>query len=177
MGKKSKVQGPSIDWFSVGIVIARTFMALFIIYLGFNLTDSGERVYNMYMHAARKMVIPGSKPGDASPLGMSWNDLNKAVILGLGALAMLAGVLIFAGMQNVSALILAVCAAFFAATKDNHWIESDVSAIKREKNVRLEHMLRDLSLFGVCLMMLSGFGAKNKLSDKVQPQGEEEAAN
>ena len=62
-----------------------------------------------------------------------------------------------------------------AATKDNHWIVSDVAAIKREKNQRLENIIRDVSLLGVCLLMLTGFGSTNKLSDKFMPAGAEVA--
>ena len=56
-------------------------MGLAIIYMGyFMFGDAGERTYNKYMHSARKMVLPKSKPGDASPLGMSWNDFNILII-------------------------------------------------------------------------------------------------
>ena len=84
----------------------------------------------------------------------------------------MSGGMISAGYTNVAGLIFALAVGFFAATKDNHWIVSDVAAIKREKKDRLENMCRDLSLLGVCLMMLSGF-AKQKISDKVKPPAAE----
>ena len=175
MGKKSKVQGPSIDWYSVGIVVSKYFMAFFMILLGLNMaSESGERVYNMYMHSVRKMIMPSTKPGDASPIGMTWNELNKIFIIVMGFLSCVAGVLIFAGKNCVAGLLLILTTAFMAATKDNHWIKSDVPAIKRESGVRLEHMCRDLSLLGVCLMMISGFSRGRKISDKVAPEKPEE---
>ena len=128
------------------------------------------------MHSLRKMQMPKSKPGDASPLGLSWNDLNKLLIQAMGAMSVVAGGLIMSGNTKLAGAIFAVTVAFFAATKDNHWIVSDIAAIKREKNSRLEGIIRDLSLFGVCLMMISGFGANNKLGDKIKPQGVEEEA-
>ena len=71
----------------------------------------------------------------------------------------------------MAGIIFAIAVVFFAATKDNHWIVSDVQAIKREKKDRLENMCRDLSLFGVCLMMLSGFG-QQKITEKIMPAAE-----
>ena len=68
------------------------------------------------------------------------------------------GVLVILRKNLMAGIIFVFAVAFFAATKDNHWIVSDVQAIKREKKDRLENMCRDLSLFGVCLMMLTGFG-------------------
>ena len=58
-------RGARVDWFKFGISIARIIMGVCLIYLGIiTLTDPGERTYNKYMHALRKMHLPGSKPGD-----------------------------------------------------------------------------------------------------------------
>ena len=149
-------------------------MGVFMIYLGYILlSDSGERVYNTYMHSLRKMGLPGTKPSDASPFGLSWNEFNKLFIQAMGACSALSGVLLMLRQNALAGIIFVFAVLFFAATKDNHWIESDVQAIKREKKDRLENMCRDLSLFGVCLMMLSGFG-QQKISEKVQPVKKEE---
>ena len=45
-----------------------------------------------------------------------------------------------------------------AATKDNFFIESDVAAIKREKDMRRENMCRDVSLLGVAVCFIGGYG-------------------
>ena len=141
-----------------------------MIYIGYILTsDAGERVYNMYMHSLRKMQLPKSKPGDASPLGLSWNDLNKLVIQVMGALSAVSGFLIMLGNTTLAGMLFTVVVAFMAATKDNHWIVSDVAAIKREKNARLEGIIRDVSLVGVCLMFIGGFAADAKMGDKFKP--------
>ena len=142
-----------------------------MIYLGYMLTtDAGERVYNMYMHSLRKMGLPNTKPGDASPLGLTWNELNKLIIIAMGAISIVAGGLIMAGNTQIAGAIFAICVAFMAATKDNHFIKSDVAAIKREKNQRIEGMFRELSLLGVCLMLISGFASTNRIGDKVMPE-------
>ena len=83
MPKKSKEpQGdPFEKYYKLGIFIARVAMGLSIIYMGyFMFGAAGERTYNKYMHSGRKMFLPKSKPGDASPLGMSWNDFNILLI-------------------------------------------------------------------------------------------------
>ena len=135
MAKKQKVASPSTNWYSVGIVLSRVLLGAFMIYLGYVLaTDAGERVYNTYMHSLRKMLLPKSKPSDSSPLGLTWNDLNKLSIFAMGALSIISGLLIASGHTKPAGAIFAICVAFFAATKDNHWIKSDVAAIKREKN-------------------------------------------
>ena len=169
MPKKQKVSGPSRNWYSVGIAISRTLMGVFMIYMGYILlTDSGERVYNTYLHSLRKMGIPKSKPSDASPIGVTWNDFNKLYIQAMGGCSILSGLLVILRKNAMAGIIFVFAVLFFAATKDNHWIVSDVQAIKREKKDRLENMCRDLSLFGVCLMMLSGFG-QQKITDKFKP--------
>ena len=148
-----------------------------MIYIGYILTsDAGERVYNMYMHSLRKMQLPKSKPGDASPLGLSWNDLNKLVIQVMGALSAVSGFLIMLGNTTLAGMLFTVVVAFMAATKDNHWIVSDVAAIKREKNARLEGIIRDVSLVGVCLMFIGGFAADAKMGDKFKPAAVEKKA-
>ncbi len=42
------------------------------------------------------------------------------------------------------------------ATKDNHWIVSDVAAIKRESSIRLENLCRDVSFVGAVFMLIGG---------------------
>ena len=70
-----------IDWFKLGITVCRVFMACSIIYMGWVVFDDpGERVYNKYMHALRKMQMPKSKPGDIAFGSIKFDDLNKKVI-------------------------------------------------------------------------------------------------
>ena len=45
-------------------------------------------------------------------------------------------------------------ASFMMCTKDNYWIQSDISAINREKASRLEWLATDLSLFGVAVIFM-----------------------
>ena len=44
------------------------------------------------------------------------------------------------------------------ATKDNHWIKSDVSVINRESKDRLEWFITDISFIGVALILIGGMG-------------------
>ena len=70
-----------INWFKVGLIIARICMAGFIINLGYvTFSDAGERTYNKYLHALRKMYLPSSKPGDAFIAGKTYDQTNKLVI-------------------------------------------------------------------------------------------------
>ena len=52
--------------------------------------------------------------------------------------------------------------------------ERSVKFIKREKNQRLEGIIRDVSLVGVCLMFISGFAADQRIGDKFKPASVEE---
>ena len=76
----------------------------------------------------------------------------------MGAIIMLAGGLILVGQKVFGGILLSLAAAFMAATKDNYWIESDVPAIKREKPMRLENFCRDVSLLGVAVCFIGGYG-------------------
>ena len=69
------------NWFKVGLIIARICMALVIMNLGYvTFSDAGERTYNKYLHALRKMYIPSSKPGDNFIAGKTYDQTNKLVI-------------------------------------------------------------------------------------------------
>ena len=79
-------------------LISRIGLCVSVMALGLELTgETGERLFNKYLHAARKMVMPGSKPGDATPIGMSFNEFNQALIVAIGCLTILAGVCILIG--------------------------------------------------------------------------------
>ena len=103
-------------------------------------------------------MIPNSKPGDASPLGMSFNDLNKSIILAMGALLVFAGVMIMIGQSKYGGTALIAAALFMLITKDNLLLESDVPAIKREDKDRIRWACTDVSLIGVALAIIGGLG-------------------
>ena len=159
MAKKVKASGPSLDYFKIAVLIARAIMCVFIMYLGMWIwNDSGERLFNKFMHSLRKMAMPKSKPGDIAFAGKTWNDLNILICSFMGILALLSGLLIFAGRKALGGIALIIVALFMMATKDNYWIVSDVSVIKREKAQRLENFCRDVSLLGVAFMFIGGYG-------------------
>ena len=79
MAKKAK--GPSIDYFKVGLLVARLILACILIYLGIViLSDAGERTFNKYLHALRKMQLATSKPSDVIAAGMTFDQVNKGLI-------------------------------------------------------------------------------------------------
>ena len=138
---------------------SRVAICLALIQLGLDtMTEPGERVFNKYLHAVRKEAMPGTKPSDASPLGMSWNDLNKNVIMAEGGLLCFAAACYVIGQSFFAAVTLFLASAFMAATKDNFWLKSDVAAITREKKDRLEWLFADVSLIGVAICMMAGMG-------------------
>ena len=140
-------------------IFARVGLCISVICLGLEfMGESGERVFNKYMHAGRKQMIPSSKPGDASPLGMSFNDLNKSIILAMGALLVFAGVMIMIGQSKYGGTALIAAALFMLITKDNLLLESDVPAIKREDKDRIRWACADVSLIGVALAIIGGLG-------------------
>ena len=54
-----------LDYFKAGMLLARVLMTLALVYLGtITFTEPGERTYNKFLHAVRKMSMPNSKPGD-----------------------------------------------------------------------------------------------------------------
>ena len=54
------------------------------------------------------------------------------------------------------------------ATKDNVWIKSDIAAINRESKDRIEWLVTDLSLIGVALIFLGGFGREYFSQKKIK---------
>ena len=102
--------------------------------------------------------MPKSKASDQAVLGLTWNELNIHIANLTGVLFILSGALYLAGQKVLAGLCLTVGAAVMAATKDNHWIVSDVAAINREKPMRLENFCRDVSLVGVAVCFMGGYG-------------------
>ena len=72
----------AIDYVKIGILLSRTCLAITLLIIGIDtFGESGDRVYNKYMHRLRKMYLPQTKPNDPSIIqGQSWNDLNKNII-------------------------------------------------------------------------------------------------
>ena len=80
MPKKQKPTS-SMDYFKVGMLFARLIMACTLIYLGIViLTDPGERTFNKYLHALRKMHLANSKPSDVLAAGITMDQFNKGLI-------------------------------------------------------------------------------------------------
>merc|ERR1711935_828329 len=104
---KDKMAKTQINWFKVGIIAARIAVALVILNLGYvTFSDAGERTYNKYLHALRKMYLPSSKPGDAFIAGQTYDQFNKIIIQAVGVLQMVAGLLILLGKNVAGGIIL-----------------------------------------------------------------------
>ena len=71
---------------------------------------------------------------------------------------MASGAFIMIGYKVLGGLLLTIASGFMAATKDNFWIVSDVAVINREKSIRLENFCRDVSLVGVAICFIGGYG-------------------
>ena len=57
----------AIDYLKLGILASRTCLAITLLIIGIEtFNESGERVYNKYMHSLRKMALPQTKPNDPS---------------------------------------------------------------------------------------------------------------
>ena len=77
----------AINWFKVGLIIARIGLAIALMNLGYvTFSDAGERTYNKYLHALRKMQMPSSKPSDTFIAGMTFDQTNKVVIQAVGVI-------------------------------------------------------------------------------------------
>merc|ERR1712146_296259 len=117
----------------------------------------GERLFNKYLHSARKMVFPKSKPSETSLIPMfTWNELNLNLIILVGLLFCLAaGFSVFAFSRPWAGLCIIFATLFMAASKDNYWLKSDVAAINREKEQRKAWLAADGSLLGVAILLIS----------------------
>ena len=141
-------------------IVARLGLVVSILALGIEMTgESGERIFNKYLHAGRKTLMPGSKPGDMTPFGASYNEMNMAIIIAIGCLMVFSGICILIGQTKFGGTALAVAAIFMLITKDNILLTSDVPAIKREDKDRLRWLCADVSLIGVALAIIGGLGS------------------
>ena len=71
--------------------------------------------------------------------------------------------------------LLFVACVFMMLTRDNAWIKSDISAIKREGKdmARHEGFCRDVSLIGVALILLGGMGSGENKPAETEKDKEE----
>ena len=102
--------------------------------------------------------MPNSKASDQAIAGLTWNELNIHLCNAIGACILLSGAMYLIGQKVIAGLLLTLSALAMAATKDNYWIISDVAAINREKPMRLENLCRDVSLIGVAVCFMGGYG-------------------
>ena len=77
MPKKDKEPKKAINWFRIGVLAVRTFGAFILMYFGYWIwAESGDRIFNKYLHSLRKMALPTSKPSTEAALGMTFEDVN-----------------------------------------------------------------------------------------------------
>ena len=70
-----------INYWRLGVLFVRVFAALTLIYFGYwTWFESGDRVYNKYLHSIRKMFLDKSKPSSEAILGMTFEELNQILI-------------------------------------------------------------------------------------------------
>ena len=151
-----------LTWvYKIGIFACKLCLCSLFLHLGVDIiNESGERVYLKYMHAARKMYLPHSKPGDKSIIpSQTWNEFSLSIINLMGAFMVSAGAILLAGRKELGCIFLINAILIMMATKDNPFIKSDVAAINREKDLRMEWFMTDVSLLGVCLILAGGMAA------------------
>ena len=120
----------AINWEKLGRVFARLCIGMSLVIMGLLvINDSGERTYNKYLHSVRKMYMPNSKPSDQALAGKTYDEFNQLLIAVHGVLLIIAGTGFLFLKQGLAALSLLLSCAFMMATKDNYWIQSNVSAI------------------------------------------------
>ena len=158
----------AIDWYKYAILACRFCLCVLLIINGTDIAfDSGERDYNKYMHSLRKMYLKGTKPTDPSFVpGLTWNQLNLHAIQAIGGMFITSGLLILIGQKAFGGFLIIVASIIMAVTKDNPKIVSDVAAINREKDQRLEWFVTDVSMIGVALIIMGGMGSQFAASSK-----------
>lgn len=73
---------------------------------------------------------------------------------------MVAGLLLIMNSRKLGGFLLIIAMAFVLATKDNPWIESNVISIQKDKNQRLMDFLKNLSVVGAALLVMTDNSAK-----------------
>ena len=71
----------------------------------------------------------------------------------------IAGALNLLGQKTLGSIMIIIASIIMAASKDNPKIKSDVAAINREKDQRMEWLCTDVSLIGVALIFIGGMGS------------------
>ena len=173
MAKKTK-KTPGIDYWKLGLFATSILLAMVLIYLGVTIfTDSGERTFNKYLHALRKMHFAASKPSDLFVAGLTYDEFNKGLIQAVGLMVSASALMILTSRKEAAGVCLVLLGGFMLASKDFIKIESKIAVIEREAKMRPENFCRDLSLIGVGLILIGGMGGNFLGRAYVMPTNEE----
>ena len=132
--------------------LARVLLGLAVIYTGFQMCSQGAEFYVPFLHAWRRMLLPDSKNKISD--GMTYEQIFKNIVQAFGALMILGGILVLINMRKAGGVAIMVAITFMILTQDNPMIKSYIKPKPKNTNLRVNDLMRHLSLMGTCLFML-----------------------
>ena len=140
----------------------RILLSFVVFAFGLMIIINGTATYNNYLHSLRKMYLPYSTGSHKVPYleTITYDELNQYLIKGFGSLFMLSGFLILLNRKIIGSIFLIIAMAFILVTKDNPWIESNMTSIQKEKNQRLWDFLKHISVVGAAFLLMGDKGGR-----------------
>ncbi|CDW74289.1 UNKNOWN [Stylonychia lemnae] len=146
--------------------LGRLLFSLFLIAIGYHMFQNGHQIYNRYLHALRKLILPESQGSGLVPLiGITFERLNQIIIKFDGALFVTSGLLILIQKQAMGSKMLIVAVIFILLTKDNPFLKTNDKLYGLDQSQRILEFLKHLSLIGVALI-ISDKGGKEHVNEE-----------
>ena len=130
----------------------RILLSLAIIYFGFNMSDQGKDFYLPYLHAWRRMLLPGSK--NRINESLTYEELFTYIVQAVGGVMMAGGLLILINRRVIGGLICMLSICFMFATQDNPMLTEHIKPVPKNFRLRTDDIARHLALLGAVLYMM-----------------------
>lgn len=144
--------------------IGRVILGLIIMLIAAQMADDGSKFYVQFLHAYRRMLMPGVK--NRINENLTYEDVNVMVVQAVAALLALSGFLIMLNRQILGPFCLFLAMAFILATQDNPMLYDHIKPTLKNKHYRFNELFRHLALVGSGILIFMDKGAEDKTKNK-----------
>ena len=122
--------------------LGRRLLACLAIVVGFKIFTAGITLYDDPLNHLRKLVLPhGPATFEAFGQNITFEQLNEYIVKTLGALFMIAGILIMINRKCLGPTILIVAVLFTVSTRGNPWLQKNLVDTNSLRNIKILDIL------------------------------------
>ena len=141
------------------------------ILMGLQTYSYGHSQLDQNLHELRLTFSPNSQGSQqvCSGTTLTWEDINQYAIFAQAALLVFSGLLILINRKCTGGLLLFLGVIFLVIIKDLPWLRhSSLKTIHKERNERLTDLLKNLSILGSSILLMSDKSPAKRSAPKVR---------